>query len=477
MRHGDLSALECVTQALEALATPASGAAVTDRLEDSARQQATQLDTCRERGETLGPLAGVPFAVKENICTLDGRSACGSRSLAGHRSPFEATAVDRLRRAGAIMVAKTCCDEFGMGSSGEHCAWGPTTNPWDPERVPGGSSSGSAIVVARGAVPLALGSDTGGSARQPAAFCGLVGVKPNYGRVSRWGLVAFASSLDTIAPMTRTVSDAALALRVMAGHDPHDESSSSRPVPDFESSLGKGVSGLRVGLIREFRGHDSLHPAIAVAVDRAARDLEAAGAELREISLPVASYGLPIYYLLSSAEASSNLSRYDGVRYGVRSQGGDDLLGMYEKTRGESLGPEVKRRIMLGTYALSAGYYDEYYGRALRARAVLRSQVERQHRELDLLLCPTTPQPAFRLGEKTREPLEMYEGDLFTVLASLTGQPALTIPAPERVGGLPLGVQLIARPFDEMTLFRAARTLEQAGFRSGSLEPESGQNS
>jgi aspartyl-tRNA(Asn)/glutamyl-tRNA(Gln) amidotransferase subunit A len=377
--------------------------------------------------------------------------------------PFSATVVHRLDAAGAVVVGKTNMDEFGMGSSTENSATGPTRHPLDPSRTPGGSSGGSAAAVAADMVPVALGSDTGGSIRQPAAFCGLVGLKPTYGRVSRYGLLAFASSLDQIGPLTRTAADAALVLQVLAGHDPHDATSSPEPVPDYLSTLDRGVRGLRIGVPRAFVGEgidDSVRQGFQASLDRWA----AAGATVVEIALPHASYAIPVYYLIATAEASSNLARYDGVRYGHRASldKNDGLRQMYDRTRDEGFGAEVKRRIMLGTYVLSAGYYDAYYLKAQQVRTLLRQDYEQAFAHCDVVAMPTTPTPAFALGEKTSDPLQMYLGDVFTVSANLTGLPAISVPAGHAPGGLPIGAQLMGRPFDEATLLAAAHVLDAA---------------
>jgi aspartyl-tRNA(Asn)/glutamyl-tRNA(Gln) amidotransferase subunit A len=375
--------------------------------------------------------------------------------------PYSATVVSRLEAAGAIVVGKTNLDEFAMGSSTENSSLGATRNPWDVTRTPGGSSGGSAAAVAAKMVPISLGSDTGGSIRQPAAFCGLVGVKPTYGRVSRYGLLAFASSLDQIGPFARTAEDAAQVLQVIAGHDPHDATSSTEPVPDYVAAVGRGVSGLRIGVPRGFVGEGvdaDVQQAFAASLDR----WRAAGALIVDIELPHASHAIPVYYLIATAEASSNLARYDGVRYGHRAtlEKGDGLQAMYDRTRDQGFGLEVKRRIMLGTYVLSAGYYDAYYLKAQQVRTLLRQDYHQAFAGCDVVAMPTTPTPAFKLGEKTDDPLQMYLSDVFTVSANLTGLPAVSIPAGQNADGLPIGVQLTGRMFDEATLLAAARALE-----------------
>jgi len=429
---------------------------------DRAMEQARSVDAARETGSgSPRPLLGVPVAIKDNMCTAGVPTTASSRVLRGFVPPYSATVVSRLEAAGAIVVGKTNLDEFAMGSSTENSSIGATRNPWDLTRTPGGSSGGSAAAVAAKMVPVSLGSDTGGSIRQPAAFCGLVGLKPTYGRVSRYGLLAFASSLDQIGPFARTAEDAALVLQVIAGHDPHDATSSAEPVPDYVSSIGRGVKDLRIGVPRAFVGEGvdaDVQQAFAAAVDR----WRSAGAEIVDIELPHAAHAIPVYYLIATAEASSNLARYDGVRYGHRAAlgKGDGLQVMYDRTRDEGFGPEVKRRIMLGTYVLSAGYYDAYYLKAQQVRTLLRQDYEQAFVGCDVVAMPTTPTPAFKLGEKTDDPLQMYLSDVFTVSANLTGLPAISIPAGQSAEGLPIGVQLTGRMFDEATLLAAAHVLE-----------------
>ncbi len=409
--------------------------------------------------EPLPALAGVPVAVKDIICTRGLPTTCGSRILEGWVPPYDATVVARLQGAGAIIVGKTNLDEFAMGSSTENSGFGPSRNPWDPDRVPGGSSGGSATAVAAGMVPLALGSDTGGSIRQPAGFAGIVGLKPTYGRVSRYGLVAFASSLDQIGPMTRTVADAALLLQIIAGHDPRDSTSADLPVPDYRATLEGGAKGLRIGIAKEAFG-EGLQPEVKEAVMAAARALEGLGASLEEVSLPAIEYALPTYYLLATSEASSNLARYDGVQYGLR-VGADDMYEMYTRTRQRGFGSEVKRRIMLGTYALSAGYYEGFFLKAQRVRTLIRRDFLRALSRVDLILMPVSPTVAFKLGEKVEDPLQMYLADVYTIPVNLAGLPGIAVPC-GFASGLPIGLQLIGKPFDEPTLLRAAYTYEQA---------------
>ncbi len=424
---------------------------------DQALTRARALDAHRAAGGSLGPLHGVPVALKDNMCTRGVPTTASSRILRGFVPPYDATVVARLDAAGAVFVGKTNLDEFAMGSSTENSALGATKNPWDVTRTPGGSSGGSASAVAARMAPAALGSDTGGSIRQPAALCGLVGVKPTYGRVSRYGLMAFASSLDQIGPLTRTAADAALVMSVIAGHDPHDATSSTEPVPDWTATLTGDVKGLRIGVPRAFVG-DGVDPAVSAAFDAALALLTGRGAQVVDIALPHAAHAIPVYYLIATAEASSNLARYDGVRYGHRAALGKDagLLEMYERTRDEGFGAEVKRRIMLGTYVLSAGYYDAYYLKAQQVRTLLRRDYEQAFQSVDVVATPTTPTPAFRLGEKTSDPIQMYLNDIFTVSANLSGLPAISVPCGFAPGKLPIGLQLTGRAFDEATLLRAA---------------------
>ena len=473
VRSGDWSARE-VTAAVLARIAAHDGALGAYLAVDGERAlaRADEVDAARARGDALGPLAGVPVAIKDVIVTEGLVTTAGSKILAGWVPPYDATAVARLRAAGAIVVGKTNCDEFAMGSSNEHSAYRPCANPWDLTRVPGGSSGGSAAAVAAGLATFALGTDTGGSIRQPAAFCGVVGLKPTYGRVSRWGAIAFASSLDQIGPIAGTVADAALALDVIAGLDLDDATSLDVPPPQAVAALGAGVKGLRVGLPREyFEGE--LDPAIAAAVHAAADALIGAGATVHDVSLPHTRHALPTYYLIAPAEASSNLARYDGVRFGHRAAGARDLGDTYARTRAEGFGPEVKRRIMLGTYALRAGYYDAYYRKAQQVRALIKRDFDRAFAEVDVLLTPTTPTAAFRLGEKAT-PIAMYLGDIFTLACNLAGLPGLSVPCGATADGLPIGAQLLARPLDEATLIRAGEVIEAAsGGRRRPPEPES----
>ncbi|KPJ83252.1 MAG: glutamyl-tRNA amidotransferase [Gemmatimonas sp. SG8_23] len=410
-------------------------------------------------GRDGSSLEGELVAVKDNLVTLDLPTTCGSRALEGYRSPFEATAVRRVRRAGGIVAGKTNLDEFGMGSSTENSAFGPTLHPRDRGRVPGGSSGGSAAAVAAGYVRMALGSDTGGSVRQPAALCGVVGIKPTYGRVSRYGLVAYASSLDQVGTFGATVEDAAKLLQVVAGHDPRDATSIDREVPDLVSATHRSVEGLVVGVPEEFLP-PSLDPAIRARIDTALDQLRAEGASVRSVSLPSTSLAIPCFYVLAPAEASSNLARYDGVRYGLRAEA-EDVVQMYERTRARGLGREVKRRIMLGTYVLSAGYFDRYYGAAQNVRTRIRSDFERVFSSgVDVLFTPTTPEPAFRLGEKTDDPVRMYLSDVFTVPANLAGIPGMSVPIGD-VDGLPVGGQILAPWWEEALMVSVGAAIER----------------
>jgi aspartyl-tRNA(Asn)/glutamyl-tRNA(Gln) amidotransferase subunit A len=426
-------------------------------LGDEARAQADAVDAAVAAGRDPGPLAGVPVALKDNLCTRGIPTTCGSRILEGWRPPYEATVVASLRDAGAVVLGKTNMDEFAMGSSTENSAFGPTRNPLDPGKVPGGSSGGSAAAVAAGLTPLGLGSDTGGSIRQPAALCGVVGMKPTYGRVSRYGLVAFASSLDQIGPFATTVADAALLYDVIAGHDPMDSTSlSSTPEPTV-TTLEEGAEGVRIGLCRSLV--EGCAPDVVARVQQAADALSYAGAKVEEVSVPEFGYGLSAYYLIAPAEASSNLARYDGVRYGLRVDGGD-VSAMNTATRTKGFGPEVKRRIMLGTYALSAGYYDAYYGQAQRVRTLVMRAFDRAYESFDVLLGATAPSTAFDLGAKVDDPMAMYMNDVCTIPSNLSGHPAISVPFGTGDDGLPVGVQVLAPALGEAMLFRVARVVE-----------------
>jgi aspartyl-tRNA(Asn)/glutamyl-tRNA(Gln) amidotransferase subunit A len=444
--------------------------------EDHARAAAEAVDAAIAAGHDPGPLAGVPVAVKDNLCTRGVRTTCSSKILAEWVPPYDATVVTRLAAAGAVMVGKTNLDEFAMGSSTENSAFGPTRNPRDVTRVPGGSSGGSAAAVAAGFAPLSLGSDTGGSIRQPAALCGVVGVKPTYGVVSRYGLIAFASSLDQVGPFAATVADAALLFDVIAGHDPADSTSLDQAPPAASSRLGAGVEGLRVGLVTELVDAPGMDPEIAARTRAAADALAAAGAKVDEVSVPAAIYGLSAYYLIAPAEASSNLARYDGVRYGLR-EAGVDVTDMYVKTRTAGFGAEVKRRIMLGTYALSAGYYDAYYGKAQQVRTLIIRDLDAAYQSFDVLLSPTTPGTAFPLGAKTADPLTMYLNDVCTIPTNLAGHPAMSVPYGVAADGLPIGIQVLAPALGETVMFQVAAVLEasapagQSAGTSGKARP------
>lgn len=426
---------------------------------EQARATAQQVDADIKAGKPVGALAGVPVALKDNMCTRGIETTCSSKILEGWKPPYDATVVTRLQQAGAVMVGKTNLDEFAMGSSTENSAFGPTKNPLDTSRVPGGSSGGSAAAVAAGFAAASLGSDTGGSIRQPASLCGLVGVKPTYGLVSRQGIVAFASSLDQVGPFTHTVADAALMMEVIGGHDPLDSTSLPQPMPLLTSVLGQGVKGMRIGRLADMP--DGCEPEVLARMDAAYVALQAAGATIVDISLPSLSYCLTAYYLVAPAEASSNLARYDGVRYGMRVETGD-LHSMYGATRAAGFGPEVKRRIMLGTYALSAGYFDAYYGKALKVRRLIANDFAAAYEKCDVILTPTSPTVAFPLGDKTSDPLTMYLCDIFTIPTNLAGHAAMSVPFGTGAHNMPVGVQVLAPALGEQTMFRVAAELERA---------------
>jgi len=459
VRAGELSALEVLDEHLERVALRESEIHAFNHLtEEAARAAATELDRRVAAGEDPGPLAGVPVALKDNLCTEGVPTTCSSRILEGWVPPYTATVVERLVAAGAVPVGKTNLDEFAMGSSTENSAFGPTRNPHDVTRVPGGSSGGSAAAVAAGFAPVSLGSDTGGSIRQPAALCGVVGVKPTYGTVSRLGLVAFGSSLDQIGPFSATVEDAARVLEVIGGHDPGDSTSLPGSFPSVSEHLDDGVSGLRVGVVTEMMG-DGIAADVTARVRAAADALAAAGATVEEVSVPAVTYGLSAYYLVAPAEASSNLARYDGVRYGVRVEAAT-AGEMMEATRTAGFGDEVKRRIMLGTYALSAGYYDAFYGKALKVRTLIRRDFDAAYERFDVLLSPTSPTTAFPFGDKTADPMAMYLNDVCTIPTNLAGHPAMSVPFGVGDDGLPVGVQVLAPALGEVVMFRTAAVLE-----------------
>lgn len=426
---------------------------------DSAIAQAKEADERLKREASASPLLGIPVALKDNLLTQGLRTTCASKILENFIPPYDATVVTKVRSAGAVITGKTNLDEFAMGSSAENSAFFPTRNPWHLERVPGGSSGGSAASVAADQCIAALGTDTGGSIRQPAAFCGIVGLKPTYGRVSRYGVIAFASSMDQVGPMTKDVRDCALLLEAISGHDPADSTSVDFPVPSYSKSLTRDITGLRLGIPKEYFS-SGLQPAIEQALVIAIRQLESDGAIIEEISLPHTDYAVAVYYIIATAEASSNLARYDGMRYGQRAPGGD-LTETYTLSRAKGLGPEVKRRIMLGTYALSAGYYDEYYMKAQKVRTLVRRDFETAFKHCDAIITPTSPSTAFKMGEKTQNPLQMYLSDICTISINLAGVPAISVPCGLDGEGLPIGMQVIGKHFDEPTILRVAYAYEQ----------------
>ena len=461
VRAREVSAAEVLASCLERTArVEPLIAAYLEIFEEEARVRAAEIDRRLAAGEDPGALAGVPVALKDNLNLEDHALTCASRILSGYVAPYTATAVERLLAAGAVPVGRANMDEFAMGSSCENSAFQATRNPWDLRTVPGGSSGGPAAAVAAGSVPLALGSDTGGSIRQPAALCGVVGVKPTYGRVSRYGLVAFASSTDQIGPIARSVRDAALATRTIAGPDPRDATCVTEPVEDYLAGIEDGIAGLRVGVIREI-DHAGLGGGTAANWRASLDRLAAAGADLVEVSVPSLDAAIAIYYVIATSEASANLARFDGVRYGRRSPEADNLADLYFESRSEGFGPEVKRRIMLGTFALSSGYYEAYYGRARAVLERMRQELAAAFAAADLVATPTSPSAAFRLGEKTDDPLAMYLNDIFTTPASLVGLPAVAVPSGMDEEGLPLSLQLMGRPFGEATVFKAARAFER----------------
>lgn len=429
---------------------------------EQAMVQAAAIDDSLKGWRKTQPMMAMPLAIKDNLCTEGVTTTCSSRMLQNFVPPYDATVIAKLRAQGYLLLGKTNLDEFAMGSSTENSAFGPSRNPWNLQCVPGGSSGGSAAAVAADECVAALGSDTGGSIRQPAAFCGVVGLKPTYGRVSRYGLIAFASSLDQIGPITKDVADAAFLLGVIAGHDPMDSTSADVPVPDYTKALKKkDLKKLKVGIPAEFFA-EGLDPEVEQAVRAAIEELRSLGGEIKEIQLPRTDAAVAVYYVIATAEASSNLARFDGVKFGLRSKETKDLLELYTKTRQEGFGPEVKRRIMLGTYALSSGYYDAYYGKAQAVRTLIRQDFDAAFKEVDLIVTPVTPTPAFKLGEKSEDPLQMYLSDIFTISVNLAGLPAIALPCGFSRAGLPIGMQLIGRAFQEDTLLRAAYAYEQS---------------
>ena len=427
---------------------------------ERALTKAAEIDALAAKGERLPPLGGVPVAIKDVMATRDVRTTAGSKILGSYVPPYDCTAVARMESAGAVVLGKLNCDEFAMGSSNENSAWRPVRNPRDLSRVPGGSSGGSAAAVAANMAVATLGSDTGGSIRQPASFCGLVGLMPTYGRVSRYGLIAFASSLDRIGPLAKTVTDAALVLRTIAGRDPMDSTSADVPVPDYVAELAKPVEGLNLGVPKEYFG-EGLDGEVRESVEAAIQKLAKSGCEIVPISLPHTKYAIPTYYIVATAEASSNLARFDGVRYGYRANAAHSLSEMYRRSRDQGFGPEVKRRIMLGTYALSAGYYDAYYLKAQKVRTLLAQDFAEAFERVDAIVTPTSPTAAFKLGEKVDDPLAMYLADIFTVTANLAGIPGISVPCGETKEKLPIGLQILGKHFDEATILRVGRAVEQ----------------
>jgi aspartyl-tRNA(Asn)/glutamyl-tRNA(Gln) amidotransferase subunit A len=461
--QGKISAAEIVRAFLKRLqfVEPKIKAYITPAPKESVLAEAEMLDRQLRGWRKTMPLMGMPIAIKDNICTDGVKTTCGSRMLENFIPPYDATVITRLKAQQYVHIGKTNLDEFAMGSSTENSAFGPTRNPWNLAHIPGGSSGGSAAAVAGDLCVAALGSDTGGSIRQPAACCGVVGLKPTYGRVSRYGLVAFASSLDQIGTITKDVRDAAALLKIIAGQDPLDSTSADIEVPDYMKALKENMRGMKVGIPKEFFG-EGLDPEVAHAVQEAIEAMKSLKAEVKEIALPSTQYAIATYYLIATAEASSNLARYDGVRYGFRATKEKGLLEMYMKTRQEGFGAEVKRRIMLGTYALSAGYYEAYYGKAQSVRTLIRREFDEAFKEVDVIVTPTMPTTAFKLGEKIQDPLQMYLSDIFTISINLAGVPAISVPCGISSGKLPIGLQIIGRPFEEEKILRAAYAYEQA---------------
>lgn len=463
LQRGEVSARELTDQHLSRIAAvDGTVHAFLDVTAERARADADRIDAARAAGDPLPALAGVPLAIKDNLCTRGIRTTCSSRMLESFVPPYESTATGRLWQAGAVLLGKTNLDEFAMGSSTETSAFGPSRNPWNPERVPGGSSGGSAAAVAAGECAASLGSDTGGSIRQPASFCGVVGLKPTYGRVSRWGLVAFASSLDQVGPFTSSVADAAEILQVIAGADPRDATCLKVPVPDYRAALAQPVAGLRVGLVRECFEAEGLDPQVKASVLAAAEQLQALGCELVDVSCPRFNDGIATYYVIAPSEASANLARYDGVKYGYRAEGAGSLAEMTARSRAEGFGDEVQRRILIGTYALSAGYVDAYYRKAQQVRTLIRRDFDRAFQAVDVLLTPTSPTTAFGFGAHTDDPLAMYLADLLTIPANMAGLPAINVPCGFDLQSLPIGVQLITNVLEECRLLQVAHHYELA---------------
>ena len=461
-RKGELSALEIVRASLDRIEKlDGNLKAFLSVRGDAALEQAKSIDDRRAKGETLGALAGLPVVLKDNICTKGWETTCASKILRGFVPPYDATVVEKLRAADAILLGKTNLDEFAFGSSTENSSFFPTKNPWDAARVPGGSSGGSVAAVAAGMAPLGLGSETGGSVRQPASFCGITGLKPTYGRVSRYGLIAFGSSLDQIAPCARDARDAALLLGVISGLDPRDSTSSGAPVPDYLSAASRECPKMRLGIPREYF-INGLAPDVARRVREAAEIFRSLGHDVRDVSLPDPKYGVSAYYVIGTAEASSNLARFDGVHYGHRTGAKSDLVELYSRTREEGFGDEVKRRIMLGTYALSSGYYDAYYLKAAKVRRLVAEGFRKAFEEVDAVLSPTSPTTAFKLGERSTDPLEMYLADIFTIPANMAGIPGISIPCGFDSGGLPVGLQIMAPALEESRLLGLAHAFQSA---------------
>jgi aspartyl-tRNA(Asn)/glutamyl-tRNA(Gln) amidotransferase subunit A len=460
-----ITAVDLCTAAFERIEKLSDLNAFLTLTKESALAKAATIDRAAQNGDALPALAGTILAVKDNMVIEGVKTTAGSKILYNYIPPYTATAVERLQSAGVIIIGKTNCDEFAMGSSNENSAYGSVKNPWDTKRVPGGSSGGSAVAVASGMSMVALGSDTGGSIRQPASFCGVVGLKPTYGRVSRYGLIAFGSSLDQIGPFANSVEDAAQLMNVLAGHDPLDSTSSNQATDDYVAALEGDIKGLRVGIPKECFGQ-GLDGEVRETIENSIRKFEELGAVIVDLSLPHSEYAVPVYYLIATAEASSNLARFDGVRYGFRAEEAYTLKDMYNRTREEGFGAEVKRRIMLGTYALSAGYYDAYYGKAQKVRSLIEGDFRNAFDQCDVIATPVAPTPAFTLGEKTENPLEMYLSDIYTITLNLAGVPGLSMPCGLASNGLPIGIQLVGRHFDEARVLKAAHNLEQAiGFR------------
>ncbi len=471
---GELTSVEVTQHYLSRIQACDAGIGAFTEVAPHALDEAAEVDRLIQSGDAASPLAGVPIAVKDVLCTQDMKTTCGSRYLQDFTAPYTATAVEKVRRAGMVVLGKTNMDEFAMGGSTETSAHGPTRNPWDKTRTPGGSSGGSAAAVSAGMAPLSLGTDTGGSVRQPAAFCGVCGLKPTYGRVSRYGLVAYASSLDQVGPLGHRVEDMAACLQAIAGHDSMDSTSLDVDVPDYSAQLDADIAGMKVGVIREHLDNPALSPEVRASVENAQSILQDLGASIVEVHLPHTQYSVPSYYVVAPCEASGNLSRYDGVHYGMRELSNDaesPLHGMIAKSRSQGFGPEVQRRIMLGTFALSAGYYDAYYKKALQVRRLISEDYQSAFQQVELLLGPTTPTTAFGLGEKLNDPVQMYLCDLFTVGANLAGIPAVSLPAQWSSEGLPIGVQLHAPALGEARLLNAAYKLQSAGLFEPRIAP------